>query len=210
MTYRPLSSLGQCRACMRRREVFSCQRKGGGNYRTAPRLRSSSVCGECATDLLATASVHQTSGGWDLSGIRGIVATLDTDAARAAMARMETLRTEDAARRSADDAKMRPYYERAAERRQITDWVRTQATNPAMDATTCQVLASDLKRGLAGTENTGFGYDTHGNPTWPITMREQVTAYLTSPGEFTADLGLDQPTIDALVTGITAGHHATA
>lgn len=42
---------GVCRSCMKRREVFSITRRGGGNYRRGGRTYRSSICLECAVTL---------------------------------------------------------------------------------------------------------------------------------------------------------------
>lgn len=43
---------GVCRSCLRRRPVFSIFRRGGGTYRRGGRSYRSSICGECAVDLV--------------------------------------------------------------------------------------------------------------------------------------------------------------
>lgn len=48
---------GTCRECMKRREVYSITRRGGGTYRRGGRSYSSSICGECA--------IYLHDNGWD-------------------------------------------------------------------------------------------------------------------------------------------------
>lgn len=207
---RPRSASGQCRHCIRRRDVFSCPRSNGGNYRSAPRRRSSSVCGDCATGLLATANAYQTSGGWDLSSIHRIVETIDTDQARAAVARFEDLKAEKETKSKADEARMRPYIERVREREEILTWIRGKAATTATDikALTCRVVAHEVDRSGAASTNAGLTYAPDGTMTFTKTMREQVVEFLTTidPSDLSF-ANLDQPTIDALAAEINAGAH---
>jgi hypothetical protein len=70
------SEPGTCRNCGRRRDVFSAQRHGGGNYRRPGRLYSSSICMECAKGLIEYVSPdHSYVGGnrWSARSIERIV-----------------------------------------------------------------------------------------------------------------------------------------
>lgn len=98
------ASPGQCRYCQRRRPVVPISRTGGGNYRTAPRRYQTSICGECAVDLLTTATPgHSRTSGCDHVSLLRVVDDIDTDQARAvvdayrtAWAAHEAVRRQDA------------------------------------------------------------------------------------------------------------------
>lgn len=65
---------GQCRSCMRRREVHRAQRKGGGTYRRGGRFYWSSICEPCARSLLDGVGEGQSSvSRWSVRGLRYVV-----------------------------------------------------------------------------------------------------------------------------------------
>lgn len=59
---------GQCRYCLRHRQVFRISRSGGGTYRRGGRSYWSSICGDCATTLLQYLGSHA---GAAVSGFNG-------------------------------------------------------------------------------------------------------------------------------------------
>ena len=64
---------GTCRNCGKRREVRSARRFGGGNYRRPGRYYSSSICQECAHDLLTNYPPNRgqsTISRWDVLSLR--------------------------------------------------------------------------------------------------------------------------------------------
>lgn len=67
-----------CSDCKRRRRTYPINRKAGGAYNRAARNYRSSICVDCAIDLLRYASAHSltTSGGYSRSQTADIVATL--------------------------------------------------------------------------------------------------------------------------------------
>lgn len=76
------ASRGTCRHCMRRRDVFSVGRSGGGTYRRGGRNYSSSICAGCALGLLAWAGGSSGSvSRFDRHDLERIVASLGTDEA---------------------------------------------------------------------------------------------------------------------------------
>jgi hypothetical protein len=76
---RALPHPGQCRRCERRRGVYSCSRKGAGSYNRGQRSYRSSLCAECALDLLPYYQPGSLSvSSWDGMGVERIVASLGT------------------------------------------------------------------------------------------------------------------------------------
>lgn len=96
------AAVGQCRACLRRREVYSVSRSGGGSYNRAGRSYRSSICGECATGLLRRAPVHAgaSTSGFDVYDLDRIVASLGTPEAAEVFTAYRDRRDQDRARRT--------------------------------------------------------------------------------------------------------------
>lgn len=85
----PTAYPGRCRACEKRRDVFSTTRLAGGTYRRPPRWYNSSICGPCATGFIAKGAPSSSVTGADkfsLSDLARIVAAIDSDDARTATA----------------------------------------------------------------------------------------------------------------------------
>lgn len=193
---------GQCRNCMLRRDTFSCSRKNGGNYRRPPQWRSSSICADCAISQLAHHTPDQ-PGEWSTSTLRGIVASIDTDEAREAVAGWDAKVEEKRLASEAHEERARPYWGRVHERREVIEWIRAQGEADGMDLRTCNVLAGAIKSGDAGHESTGITYAPDGSTTWERTMREQILDYLPIAERY----GIDETTRAALIDGIRAGAH---
>lgn len=68
---------GTCRHCMRRRHVYSVQRYGGGNYRRPPRWYRSSICTECAAELLKYSNSGMAGGRFDAWSLQRVVERAD-------------------------------------------------------------------------------------------------------------------------------------
>lgn len=77
---KPTNPTATCRDCMRRREVYSISRSGGGNYRRGGRDYRSSICAECAIEHVRTLGAHGGASSSRFSGIGlvRIVESLDT------------------------------------------------------------------------------------------------------------------------------------
>lgn len=192
---------------MLRRDVFSCSRLGGGNYRRAPQWRSSSICAECAIGQLSRAHPDQ-SGVWSISTIERIVASIDTDEARTALASWNDKVEAKRIAAAAHAERTRPYWDRIHERREIIEWVRAQASVDGMDEATCRTVAAGIKNGEAGHENTGTLRDeADGVLRWERTMREQVIDYIVDATPVRYHDRIDPDTRDALIDGIRAGAH---
>jgi hypothetical protein len=73
---------GQCRHCMTRGPVVGIARSGGGTYRRGGRSYSSSICGDCAVELLTNARPSGSVHGFSAVSLGHIVAKIDTDEAR--------------------------------------------------------------------------------------------------------------------------------
>lgn len=74
---------GQCRSCLRTRDVHTASRSGGGTYRRGGRSYRSSICAACALQLLRGAGVHAgaTTDRWSVTSLDSIVSTLGTEEA---------------------------------------------------------------------------------------------------------------------------------
>lgn len=197
------SDRGQCRECKKRREVFSCSRKTGGNYRIAQSWRSSSICGECAIHRLTHATPDHGARGWMVPTLRDIVASIDSDEARETLVAYDAKVAEHQASKEAEETRMRPYWDRIGERHEAFTWIRAQQDADGMDEDTCRALAFGIKRGEAGNERTGMSLGPNGTSTWERTMRQQVIDYLTSPEHG----HLDAATRTVLADGIRDGLH---
>ena len=206
------ASPGTCRNCMRRRNVFDCSRKTGGNYRTPQRMYGSSVCAECAVTLLTNASPEHGARGWSVSTLRAICTSLveqtnpadpRADLVRDALASYAKKVAEKEASAAAEEERMRPYWDRIAERNEIREWVTAQQHVDGMDERTCRNIGFDIKNGKAGNERTGWTIAKDGSMTYERTMRQQVIDYITNP----ADETYDAATRAALIDGIRDGLH---
>ena len=79
LRYVPRPYAGKCRACNRKRPVFSASRKGGGSYKRGNRWYRSAICGECVVNLgplPERGSGHMSLAQWSLSDLRAILAAL--------------------------------------------------------------------------------------------------------------------------------------
>lgn len=99
--YAPTAHPGTCAHCKRRREVYSCQRFGGGSYRRGGRYYRSSICGDCAVSLIRYLPYHAggDSSGFSGSTLRDIVAIESPDALIQWTAERDRRRALDEARR---------------------------------------------------------------------------------------------------------------
>lgn len=200
---------GNCRRCKSRRDVYSCSRRTGGTYQTPARMYSSSVCAECAIDLLAHATPDHGALGWSVNTLRAIVVSIHSltgsDEARAAVATYDAKVAEKQERIDAEAERMKPYRDRIAERAEIRDWLFAQQHVDGLDERTCRNLAYGVKNGKAGHERTGWIHTT--TPwTWERTMRQQVIDFITDP----VNDEYDAATRQALVEGISEGRHRPA
>lgn len=211
----PLAFPGTCRHCKGRRNVFDCSRMTGGNYRTAQRSYSSSICAECAVDLLSTADPDHGASGWSVATLRMICNALleQTDPAdprvdlvRNALATYAEKVAAKDRRRAEEDERMRPYRDRIAERAEARAWIMAQQHVDGLDERTCRNLSYGVKNGKAGHERTGYAIEADGTWTWARTMRQQVIDYINDP----ANDEYDTATRQALVEGIRDGRHRPA
>lgn len=94
-----------CTTCKKRRDTSRIRRTGGGTYRRGERSNPSSICDDCATTTLAYASFHTgaSANGYDVFALARIVSKIDSNEARAAVARYEAGIAE---REAADEARL--------------------------------------------------------------------------------------------------------
>lgn len=72
----PVPVRGQCRNCMKRRDVFRISRFGGGNYRRAGRHTPTWICAECVLQLVPHLRMDSSTSRYRSATLFDIAATL--------------------------------------------------------------------------------------------------------------------------------------